>query len=561
MTKAWRWYGAYYRGSGARLAASVLLSVTQSALALPIAYLAKYAFDRAMPSRSIPLLVTIGLAILGVHVTNTAVALVTRRLSLTTTKRAIAALRLDLVDWLHARSTAFFTHADVGRLQTTVVQDTERLDVMSNALLAQILPALTIGAGLTAWMAVLNWRLVVAAACAVPLWLTVNQIVGTKVRKEAVRFRQQFEAFNNDVLRLLRLVHLTRIQTAETAERARLTGAIDRLRVTSGRTAWLASAYLLTQNTVSTICGVTVLLIGGSAVARGTMTVGDLASFFVGVSLLAPQVSAAITAVPQVIAGNQSLLALFELAHDQDIRPYRGTRRIAFKGRIAIESVEFSYGERLVLSGVSLAIEPGVTTALVGPNGTGKTSLVSLILGLYRPNAGRLSADGHPFDDLDIDDIRRSIGVVTQDPVMIPGTIWENLTYGRDDASRASVLEAAGFATAHGFIESLPLAYETPIGEDGLLLSGGQRQRLAIARALVRAPVLLILDEPTNHLDAESVRELLANLKHLPNRPAILIITHAPDVAAEADRLFVLDDRGQLSEDHWTSLKAVSTGP
>jgi ATP-binding cassette subfamily B protein len=197
----------------------------------------------------------------------------------------------------------------------------------------------------------------------------------------------------------------------------------------------------------------------------------------------------------------------------------------------------------------------------VGPNGTGKTSLVSLILGLYRPTGGRLSADGHPFDDLDLDDIRRSIGVVTQDPVMIPGTIWENLTYGRDSESPAGVVQAAELATAHGFIQSLPLAYETPIGEEGVLLSGGQRQRLAIARALVRAPALLILDEPTNHLDADSVRALLSNLKHLPNRPAILIITHAPDVAAEADRLFVLDDRGQLSEGDPASPAAAATRP
>ncbi len=171
-----------------------------------------------------------------------------------------------------------------------------------------------------------------------------------------------------------------------------------------------------------------------------------------------------------------------------------------------------------MLQAINLTLSPGQTVVVVGPNGSGKTTLLNLLLGFYRPQQGQLYADEQPFSQLDLIHLRRSIAVVSQDPVIFPGTIRENLTYGCPEVSFQRIIEAAHLATAHEFIEQLPQGYDTFVGDNGVLLSGGQRQRLAIARALLRQPKLLILDEPTNHLDATAVEQLMHHLKKLDPR-------------------------------------------
>jgi ATP-binding cassette, subfamily B, bacterial len=178
----------------------------------------------------------------------------------------------------------------------------------------------------------------------------------------------------------------------------------------------------------------------------------------------------------------------------------------------------------------------------VGPNGAGKTTIVNLILGLYRPSAGTVLADGAPLDDVDLRSLRRRIGVVLQDPPILPGTVRENIAFGEPDVSDEDVRRAADAATAAEFIDELPLGYETPVGEEGELLSGGQRQRIAIARALLRQPRLVILDEPSTNLDRHSTEALLRNLGALPEYPAVLLLTHDEVVARAAERTVRIRD-------------------
>jgi ABC-type bacteriocin/lantibiotic exporter with double-glycine peptidase domain len=180
--------------------------------------------------------------------------------------------------------------------------------------------------------------------------------------------------------------------------------------------------------------------------------------------------------------------------------------------------------------------------ALVGPNGAGKSTIVSLLLGLYRPDAGRLLADGRPYDELDLDDVRRGIGVVLQDPLIFHGTIRENIAFGLPDAGDARVEEAAEWATAAAFVRRLPAGYETDVGAEGVRLSAGQRQRIAIARALLARPALVVLDEPATYLDAVATAALVANLAALPWRPALLVIGHDELLLPAVDRVYRLED-------------------
>jgi len=276
------------------------------------------------------------------------------------------------------------------------------------------------------------------------------------------------------------------------------------------------------------------------------MTLGELLSFYTAVALLRTHLNTISSCVPQIIEGNESVTTLFSLLETKDSRPYSGARQIAFSGKITLELVHFQYKDHPVLHDINLTIHPGTTVAIVGPNGSGKTTIANLILGFYRPQTGRLCADDHPFDELDIMHLRRHIGVVTQNPIIFPGTILENITYGCPDVSSQQMVRASELATAHEFIQELPQGYDTFVGEGGVLLSGGQRQRIVIARALLGQPKLLILDEPTNHLDEAAVRQLMNSLKRLDSVPTTIIISHDMDIGREAQHVYVLQ-KGRIA--------------
>jgi ATP-binding cassette subfamily B protein len=192
---------------------------------------------------------------------------------------------------------------------------------------------------------------------------------------------------------------------------------------------------------------------------------------------------------------------------------------------------------------------PGEHVALMGPTGSGKTTLVSLMLGLHKAQSGTIWFDEHRLDDLDVAALRSSIGVVMQDTVVFPGTIRANITYGRDTVGQAELDRATRRAGLDRFIAELPRGYEHEAGDEGALISGGQRQRVGIARALLGDPALLILDEPTVNLDAHTIELLLATLDDVSC--TLIIVTHDPKVAAHADRVIYLRDGrvGQAADD------------
>ncbi|NMC73427.1 MAG: ATP-binding cassette domain-containing protein [Geobacteraceae bacterium] len=310
----------------------------------------------------------------------------------------------------------------------------------------------------------------------------------------------------------------------------------------SSAVAWMQTLYSRGNNLVLAMTGVIILIVGGSAVSSGTMTLGALLSFYVTVGLMRDHLNATFDVVPQIIEGAESLNTLYGLLRETDTTPYTGKKKIDFEGRIEIRNVSFAYGERQVLKNINLEIRPGEVVAVIGGNGAGKSTLTYLILGFYLPQQGTLHADGHPFTKLDMTYLRRQMGVVTQDPMMFDGTILQNITYGSPEVDFEQVVHAARLSTADDFIRDLPEGYETLVGDNGLLLSGGQRQRISIARALLRRPKLLILDEPSNHIDSPTVGRLMHNLKGMDPSPTILIISHDREVVRHATHTFLIQD-------------------
>ena len=244
---------------------------------------------------------------------------------------------------------------------------------------------------------------------------------------------------------------------------------------------------------------------------------------------------------PHLIEGTESLNTLYNWIEARDTAPYFGKKRIDFQGKITLDSVDFNFKDKSILHNINLTLSPAAPVAVVGSNGAGKSTIANLILGLCRPQRGQVYADGHPFTELDLTYLRRYMGVVRQDPIIFSGTIMENIAYGNPDAQWEQVVEASKKATAHDFIQRLPQGYETFVGESGAKLSGGERQRIAIARALMGHPNLLILDEPDNHLDNVSIQKLMQNLKNLDPVPAILIISHNMEILRDVKEIYILE--------------------
>ena len=516
--------------------------------------LVRYAFDKVIPDRDPGLLLLIGVTILLLYVANAAVTLWVRHRTLRLTKIAIRRLREELLGKLYTFSRTYYTRADRSKLHAGIVQDSERLDVMTYALVAQLIPAIVTSVAFGIVLTFLNWVLFLVMMGVTPLLFLASARIGGLLRDRVRTFYRSFETFSKGTLFVLQMMDLTKIQSGERFELERQAKHLEDLRLASATMAWLSAALGLFQYTAVVSAGIIILIIGGASVARGSMTLGQLLSFYVAFGLLGTYLQIIGAAVPGIIAGNQSLTTLFDILRAEDEAPYSGRKRIAFQGKVSLESVTFQYKDRPVLYDVSLTLRPGTTVAIVGPNGAGKSTIANLILGFYRPQHGELLADGHPYSGLDLADLRRQMGVVMQDPHIFAGTILENITYGDPDLSPERVAEAARMATADEFIQGLPSGYETFVGESGVLLSGGQRQRIAIARALARQPKLLILDEPTVHLDRAAVRRLMANLRRIDTPPATLIISHDMDVIRDAEIVYRLQD-GRITNAEGSSIR------
>jgi ABC-type multidrug transport system fused ATPase/permease subunit len=534
----WRYYAKKYRGQGWPILASAALAALGFLFVIPSVMLVRVIFDRAIPHADFRLLALASAGIVALNLVTGGLSLLVRRIALNSTKRLICHIRADLLIKMYSVSRRYFSENESSLIHSRIVYDSDRVDQMTNSILSDLLPAAVCSVAVSVILVVLNWKLFLAICCLGPVLLVINRLLARRVKLQVQRHHQSFHDYSHGILFMLRTIDLVRLQNAMEFELGRQTKRVEGLREASVKLAWLQAVYGISQQNMTAALLALMLLVGGWALANHTMTMGSLMSFYFCLSLLSSYLRDLLSSAPLIIAGSESLSELHGLLVLADVEPYHGTQRIAFQGNISFEQVRFGYRAEDFLQGIDLELSAGSRVALIGPNGSGKTTLLHLLCGFYRPRAGRLLADGHPYDHIDISQLRESIGVVMQDPILFSGTIFENLVYGTPTATTEEVQWAARLATAHEFIVGLPDAYDTIIGEDGVLLSGGQRQRIAIARAILRRPRILLLDEPTNHLDVASVARVTANLQRLPDAPTIIVVSHDIHVVKNFDAVY-----------------------
>ncbi|MEN8153738.1 MAG: ABC transporter ATP-binding protein [Acidobacteriota bacterium] len=539
----WNFYLKYYQGNYKKIGLSIALSIIQSVVLIPAVILIKNIFDKVLPGKNFNELILYSVLILIIYIFNGLISLATRMISLKTTKSVIQKLRDRIIEKVLLLPKSFLAEEKKAQLHTVIVQDTLRIDIMSNALLSQIIPSVFISLGLLGILLYLNLFLLSVLLLTFPAIYFFSRYVGKIFQTRISVYHRYFEKFSHRTITFLNFIDFIRIRSNEKKEKDHHKKIHSVLNEKSFMKSWIGGIYSVFNRTAIGISGIILLLAGGYLVIKGNLSTGSLISFFATTGFLKNYLLVVSNVIPKVIEGNESLKTVFELISRREKIPYSGKKKIEFKGKIEIKNLSFKYeGSDKIIKNFSLIINPGDTLSIVGPNGSGKTSLTYLLLGFYKPLSGEILADGTPFNKLDIRYLRKFIGVVSQDPYIIPGTIYENLVYGLGDISQERVEKVLKLSLCDQFVNKKPDGIDTFIGAKGHLLSRGEIQRIALARVMLGDFKFIILDEPGNHLNENITELILNNCKKLESNPSILLITHRKSISEISDSVIGLNN-------------------
>ena len=458
-------------------------------------------------------------------------------------------LRNELYAKLAGLSFAYHDRTETGQLLSRAVQDVDRIRFLTGRAALRLLGSLVLAIGTAVVLVIMNPVLALLSMAALPLLARQAYTFGRQLRPLSLATQQQLAVLTTRLEQNLRGARVVKAFAQEEAQNEQFIHENDQWFALSAHAARLQAINNPLLDLIANAGTVFIIWYGGLLVIRGSLTLGELVAFTTYLGQLVQPVRRVGQIIPAVSMAATAAERIFEIldtpsevqdAPDAYVLP-------PVRGHVRFEKVDFAYfGRHKVLQNVNVEAQPGQVIALLGATGSGKSSIINLIPRFYDPTAGSVTIDGHDLRCVTLNSLRDQIGIVLQETTLFAATIRENIAFGCPDASEAEIMAAAEAAQAHHFIQSMPDGYDTLVGERGVTLSGGQKQRMAIARALLKDPRVLILDDATASVDSATERQIQTALARLMQGRTSFVIAQRLSTVHLADQILILD-KGRIA--------------
>lgn len=524
----------YWRG----LLAVMLLGLFSTAVGLVQPYISRLLIDDALLRRNLHALTMIAIAMVVVTIVGFVLNIASSYFYVRLSAESLFAMRLAVYRHLQQLSPRYFTQKKLGDIVSRINNDIGEVQRVCSDTLLSVLSNLLFLVGSIAIMSWLNWRLMLASIALLPVGIFALRHYQGRLTVQTADLRQRSSDLGSFLIESLlgmRLIVASATEKYEAERFREYNSSFIRSLLSMQVLSFLASAM---PSTVLTLSTAIVFLYGGKLVIAQQLTVGGLVAFMAyHLKLLSP-VQNLLGIYTNLLTGGVSLGRVFEVM-DVPVEVKQVAAPVPLpcvKHAITFERVRFQYGHDVpVLRDVSFTIPAGQMCAIVGASGAGKSTLADLLMRFHDVDSGSITIDGQDIRELRLEDLRRQVAMVEQSPYFFRTSIRENIAYGRPEATLEEIRNCAAAAAIDTFIQSLPNGYETILGERGLTLSVGERQRIALARALLRDPRILILDEPTSALDSVSEAAVTSELMNVLRGRTSILITHRMSLAERAD--------------------------
>jgi ABC-type multidrug transport system fused ATPase/permease subunit len=544
-----RWLISYLKPHWYWAVGALLLSLATTGLSLVPPYLIRLLIDQVFPSKDMGLLIALTLGLVGVYAINTLMNIGLNYSLALLGQKVIYDMRSRVYEHLQKLSLGFYDRISSGRLLSRVMDDVGRVQWFlvwgTQTLISNLLALLGVGFIIFT----LNWQLALFSLLPVPFIAIGLPLFRRKARGVYHKAWRKWADVSSLLVDTIPGAIVVKSFSQEKFEVKRLRERLAEVVEANMESTKLHLQFFPLLGFATSASVVFVWWIGGIQVFSGTITTGTLVAFVSYMWMFygpVQQLSNLIQPMQQAITSGERVEEVIEVMPDIEDAP----DALAFdiKGAIRFENVSFGYEPFIpVVRNINLEIRPGEVIGIVGPSGSGKTTLTKLLLRFYDPTEGRIMIDGVDLRKIKLQCLREQIGLVLQDPILFNDTIAYNIAYGKRDARPEEIIASAKAAHVHDFIMNFPLAYDTVVGERGSRLSGGERQRIAIARALITDPRILILDEATSSVDSITEKHIQAALENLIRNRTTIIIAHRLSTLQRADRIVVVD-KGHIVE-------------
>ena len=530
----------YWRG----LLAVMLLGLFSTAVGLVQPYISRLLIDDALLRRNLHALTMIAIAMVVVTIVGFVLNIASSYYYVRLSAESLFDMRLAVYRHLQQLSPRYFTQKKLGDIVSRINNDIGEVQRVCSDTLLSVLSNLLFLVGSIAIMSWLNWRLMLASIALLPVGIFALRHYQGRLTVQTADLRQRSSDLGSFLIESLlgmRLIVASATEKFEAERFREYNSSFIRSLLSMQVLSFLASAM---PSTVLTLSTAIVFLYGGKLVIAQQLTVGGLVAFMAyHLKLLSP-VQNLLGIYTNLLTGGVSLGRVFEVMDvPVEVKEVANPFPLpCVRHAITFEKVRFQYGHDMpVLRDVSFTIPAGQMCAIVGASGAGKSTLADLLLRFHDVDSGSISIDGRDIRELRLEDLRQQVAMVEQTPYFFRASIRENIAYGRPEATLEEIRNCAAAAAIDSFIQSLPNGYETILGERGLTLSVGERQRIALARALLRDPRILILDEPTSALDSAAEAAVTRELLNVLRGRTSILITHRMSLAEMADMLVVIE--------------------